>query len=412
MLTAHYPGDGTYASGDSALFGPITVSQEPSTTTDIALGYPDQNGDFPIFTTGPYGTFVYLRADVKGQSGFGTPTGNVTFLDGTANVSGDPYTLNSQGNTATPNGLFTFAAGAHSITATYNGDPSFSASPPSGPVSFTITPAATTTTVTALGTALAATVTTNSGGNGPSGTVTFFVDGSQSGSPVPVKSVPGVINPLTDAITKGASATASTTASKAPSNSFKAIYNGDTNYVTSTSSAVGDFTVTAGATLVNVPSQGASGTVVLTVTAVNGFAGGIQFNGASCTGLPSESACSFSPASLSGSGTTTLTITTKPPAAAMLRRENDQRPGWWAATSGLALAGMLLLGIPSKRRRVSTLLSLVVAGLLTLPACGGGGGSSTKPPGDPGTPFGRYPVVITVTSGALKHTVTFTLNVE
>ena len=66
FLTAHYPGDGTYAASDSVQFGPVTVNPEPSTTTAVALGYPDQNG-FPPFTTGPYGTFVYLRADVKGQ---------------------------------------------------------------------------------------------------------------------------------------------------------------------------------------------------------------------------------------------------------------------------------------------------------------------------------------------------------
>jgi hypothetical protein len=409
FLTAHYPGDGTFAPSDSTQFGPITVNPEPSTTTEVALGYPDQNGHFPTFTSGPYGTFVYLRADVKGQSGFGTPTGNVTFLDGVANVPGDPYNLNIQGNTATPNGLFTFGAGSHSVTATYNGDPSFSPSPASAPSNFTITQAANTTTATALGTALAATVTTNSGGNGPTGTVTFFVDGVQAGSPVPVTSVAGVIDPLTDAIAKGASATASMTASKAPTSSFRATYSGDANYVGSTSPAASDFSMTESATLVTLPTQGSSGTLTLTVTAVNGFAGELQFTGSSCSGLPSESSCSFSPASLPGSGTTTLTITSKAPATAMLRHENR---GWWGATGGLTLAGVLLLGAPSSRRRVSMLLSLMIVGFLTLSACGGGGTSSTKPPSDPGTPFGKYTVVVTATSGALKHTLSFTLNVE
>jgi hypothetical protein len=58
------------------------------------------------------------------------------------------------------------------------------------------------------------------------------------------------------------------------------------------------------------------------------------------------------------------------------------------------------------------LLSLMVAGLLTLSACGGGGGSSNKPPPDPGTPFGKSTVVVTATSGGLKHTASFTLNVQ
>ena len=409
MVTAHYPGDGTYASSDSTGFGPITVNPEPSTTTEVALGYPDQNGHFPTFTSGPYGTFVYLRADVKGQSGFGTPTGNVTFLDGVANVPGDPYNLNSQGNTATPNGLFTFGAGGHAITATYNGDPSFSPSPASAPVTFNITQAATTSSVTALGAYLSAIVSTKSGGNGPTGTITFFVDGAQAGSPVPASPVSGMIDPLTDAVTQGALASANLNLSKPPSSSFKVVYSGDANYVGSTSPAAGDFSMTGSATVVTLPSQGSSGTLTLTVTAVNGFAGGLQFSGSSCSGLPSESSCSFSPTSLPGSGTTTLTITTKAPAAAVLRHENQ---GWWGATGGLTLAGVLLLAVPSKRRRVSMLLSLMVVGFLTLSACGGGGGSSSTPPPDPGTPIGKYTVVVTATSGALKHTLSFTLNVQ
>ena len=407
-VNAHYAGDGTYAPSDSTAFGPITVNPESSTTTAVALGYPDQNGHFPPFTSGPYGTFVYLRADVKGQSGFGTPTGTVNFSD---NIPGNPYTLNSEGNTAPANGLFNIPAGVHAVVANYSGDASFNAGA-SALVNFTITPAATTATATLLGTTLTANIATKSGGDGPGGTVTFFVDGAQVGSPVPVTGTAGVINLQGDVVGTPASATATMALSAAPKTSFKAVYSGDPNYTASTSSGTPDFTLIAGSTLVNVPSQGASGTVILTLTAVNGFVAGVQFSGASCSGLPSESACSFSPASLTGSGTTTLTITTKAPATAVLRRENRQSLAWWGTSSGLTLAGVLLLGVPSKRRRVSMLLSLMVAGLLTFSACGGGGGSSSKPAPDPGTPFGRSTVVVTATSGALKHTVSFTLNVE
>jgi hypothetical protein len=96
----------------------------------------------------------------------------------------------------------------------------------------------------------------------------------------------------------------------------------------------------------------------------------------------------------------------------MLHRENHQTLAWWASTAGFAFAGILLLNVPCKRRRASTLLSLVVFGLLTLSACGGGSGSSNKPPPDPGTPFGKYTVVVTASSGSLKHTASFTLNVQ
>jgi hypothetical protein len=412
-FVARYGGDGTFAAGTSNSSGYITVNPESSTTTLSVLGYPNQNG-FPPFTGGPYGTFAYLRADVKGQSGFGTATGSVNFVDGHSDLLGT-FSLNSEGNTATPNGLFTLPTGSDSVNANYGGDPSFNASV-SAPVKVTITPASTTTTVTAQGTTLAATVTTASGGNPPTGAVTFFVDGAQVGSPVPVGEVSAVIDPQTDIVTKGASATASLTGSKPPSKSFKAVYNGDLNYVTSTSSAVADFTLSAGASTVTVASPGASGGVTLTVTAVDGV-GSVQFSATSCAGLPSEAACSFSPTSIAGSGTTTLTITTKAATAAMLRPEtlrpeDHEGPGWWIASTSVTLAGFVLLGIPPKRRRESALLSLIIVGFLSLSACGGGGGSSSITPPDPGTPTGSSTVVVTATSGSLKHTVNVTLTVK
>ena len=99
------------------------------------------------------------------------------------NVPGNPYPLNSEGNTAPPNGLFNIPAGAHSVVANYSGDTSFNPSA-SGPVNFTITPAATTTTSTLMGTALTANIATKSGGDAPGGMATFFVDGAQVGNPV------------------------------------------------------------------------------------------------------------------------------------------------------------------------------------------------------------------------------------
>ncbi|MFZ1007028.1 MAG: protease pro-enzyme activation domain-containing protein, partial [Candidatus Sulfotelmatobacter sp.] len=146
---AHYGGDGTFAPSDSNLV-PVTVATETSTTVLSVLGF-DSNGNQFNFSSGPFGSFVYLRADVKGQSNSGRPTGAVTFTDtfgaipggGTfALNSGDaptgigPYTGGS--DAATPNGV-TFDAGSHSVSASYAGDPSFAASS-TGAQSFTITP--------------------------------------------------------------------------------------------------------------------------------------------------------------------------------------------------------------------------------------------------------------------------------
>jgi hypothetical protein len=425
-LSAHYAGDGIYAPGDSTPpFGPVTVNSEASTIALSVFGYPNQNGVFPPFHGGPYGTFAYLQANVSSHTSqcppdCGPATGNVNFLDnGIAIGQYGPanYVLNSQGNTSTPNGFFAFGAGPHSVIASYLGDSSYQPSQSSPPYTFTITQAATTTTATAQGTTLAATVATNSGGISPTGTVTFFENGAQVGTPVTIGNfAPAVINPQTDKVTTGASATASLTVSKAPSKSFKATYNGDPNYVTSSSSSVADFTLSASLSTVTVTAPGASANLAVTITALNGLPGTIQFGASSCAGLPSESTCTFSPASIPGTGTTTLTIATKAATAAVLRPErlrpeNHRSLAWWVAASGISLAGVVLLGIPPRRRGGSALLSLILIAFLGLSACGGGGGSS-KPPPDPGTPAGSYPVVVTATCGALQRTVNFTLTVQ
>jgi hypothetical protein len=130
--------------------------------------------------------------------------------------------------------------------------------------------------------------------------------------------------------------------------------------------------------------------------------------------LPAESKCSFSPASITGSGATTVTVTTMAPHAA-LRRASGSGALLWTTGLGVSLTGILLMGVPSRRRRWSSLLALVLfTCVLALPSCGGsntsGGGGGG--PTDPGTPVGNSVVTITATSGSLSHTTTFTLNVQ
>ena len=139
-LTAQYSGDSNFAPSLSEPTALITVTPEPSTTALSVLTF-NQNGNPIPVTSEPFGTFIYLRADVAGASGHGIPTGGVTFSDtfGAIPGSSNPYALNSQGNTATPNGVLTFDTGTHTIAASYGGDASFNASASSS-VSFTIQP--------------------------------------------------------------------------------------------------------------------------------------------------------------------------------------------------------------------------------------------------------------------------------
>jgi hypothetical protein len=111
----------------------------------------NSQGNALPFAGGPFGSFVYLRADVAGLSGHGTPTGTVTFTDTFGPIPGGnsfPLNggdqLNSGSNTATPNGVLTFDTGTHTISASYSGDTSgdtsFNPSSSTQSISFTIQP--------------------------------------------------------------------------------------------------------------------------------------------------------------------------------------------------------------------------------------------------------------------------------
>jgi subtilase family serine protease len=310
MVTAHYPGDGKFAPSDSSPPIFVSITGEQSTTTASIFAY--LNG-LPV-TQAAASSVVYLNASVTGQSGFGVPTGNVTFMDNGTILAGGPYMLNSQANTGTPNGLppCSLAAGSHALVAGYSGDQSFNLSS-SQAATFTITTA--------------------------------------------------------------------------------------------------DFCLPTSLASIGV-TDGFPGTTTLVLTASPGFTTAVSF---ACSGLPAEAKCSFSPASISGSGATTITVTTTAPHPAVRTARGFNRLGWWTTSLGVSLAGIVLLGVPSRRRRMnwsSLSLLVVVTFLLMLPSCGGGSSAPPPPPPDPGTPKGSYSIVVTATSGSMSHATTFTLTVQ
>ncbi len=142
-VTAHYAGDATYAPSDSNPVK-VTVTREGSATTVSGV---DFNGNPINASTFPFGTGLFVRADVTGSSGQGVPTGLVNFQDTFGNLPGpifnpvlNPVPLNSEGNTSIGAGVVNFDAGSHSISATYAGDNSFNPSPVSNSTTFTIQP--------------------------------------------------------------------------------------------------------------------------------------------------------------------------------------------------------------------------------------------------------------------------------
>ena len=422
-LDAHYAGDGNFAPSDSGAFN-VTVNPEPSNTSlTVASGF-DSAGNPIAFTTAPYGSLMYLRADVAGKSGFGTPTGVVQFLDnGTPlSISGEVLPLgqlNSQGTAWTPNGIFTVGVGTRSLTANYQGDPSFSASTSSA-TTVTITQASTTTSLqltgsNGAGTNIVAYVNTPSHGNDPTGTVTFYSGSTALGAPVAVQPVTGN--------GAGTQSWAFISSPISGNPTLTATYSGDTNYVASTSPALvasPDFVISnnAGAGIVSI-TPGSSPNLTITLSPVDSFSGTVTF---SCSGLPAESTCAFSPTSQPLTTTTafvntTLTITTTAPKSGMLHGVPGPRNWWPGVEGGFMFAGVLLAGTRRKSRqrwvkRSSIAVLLLVAGMM---GCGGGGGSPITNPitkSDPGTPAGNYNIVVTGTSGKLSHSTSFHLIVQ
>ncbi len=417
---AHYAGDATYGSSDSAPVS-VTVAKENSTTALSLITFNSQGGILNSHaTTAAYGSPYLLRVDVASSSGVACgplancPTGTLALTNNSSALDGGAFVLNSLGYSEDQ--LVQFAGGTNAVVANYPGDNSFNAS--STNATYTITPATTSmsrivVSPTSVSSGTPFTVSTNvltsSSGLAPSGAVTFLANGVPLTGTVSYTPVAGSFSANASL---GASLT--TTLSTGGTYTLTATYAGDSNY--SASSATGptlpvdsDFVPSLSAPSLTITGPGASGQLTLTIAGQSSYTGTISFTSASCAGLPRESTCSFSPASITGSGSTTLTVSTTAPHTTA-QRAALSRTGWWMTGLAPVAFGMVLLG-SDNRRRWTVLLSLgMLALLLFLPACGGGGGGGSTM--DPGTPTGSYAVSVTATGGGLTHTTSFSLVVQ
>jgi hypothetical protein len=212
-ITAQYSGDAGYNSSTSDVLTQ-TVNQASTTTTLVSSPNPSVFGQQVTFTA-----TVSVTAP-----GSGTPTGTVTFYDGSA-VMGTG-TLNVAGNAIfkTKN----LSVGTQSITATFGGDFDFLAST-SSPLRQTVNQASTTTALSSSrnpsqsgqSVTFTANVSVNAPGGGkPTGTVTFY-DGS------------AVLG--TGTLSGGGKATFKTSTLAAGSHTITAVYSGDVDFAGSTS---------------------------------------------------------------------------------------------------------------------------------------------------------------------------------
>jgi hypothetical protein len=437
-VSASYSGDSSYGPGT----GSANFTLSKAMTTTFASG----TGSDPV----PYGRFAQIGATIQTTSTGGAPTGTVSFfLDESPLVGGTPVSY--EGFPYEPNHVppqfATLSAvagidesslvsvGNHVLTARYSGDANYAGST-SGPATLVIAKgqpsflsfgANPSTLNTGQQTILSAQMIGVGGGVAPTGTMTFLVDNTL---------VSGTVTYTTNANQFGA--TILYTPTVTGTHGITVQYSGDANYLPLTTTGAASlsftgptFSVTANPTAIVASAPGQAGSTLLTFTSQNGLAGTNMTVSAACSGLPSESTCSFSPTgavtstaiNLAANGSTTATfyiLTTAPSAAAPKTKTPPDRREPWTMRDVIASAGalcivMLIQSFRRRRFRWSTAFALLAfAFVLATAACGGGsssgGGGGTGGGGggggNPGTPITQNaPITVSITIGGISQSV-------
>jgi len=337
---------------------------------------------------------------------YGTPTGTITFYDSSTSTTLGTGTLVAGTATytaaVTSSAISTLSVGVHTIEAIYASDGTHDAA--TGSLSQTILPVyATTSTLycspnpVEYGNTVICTDTVAASTGTPTGTVTFY-DGTTSLGTASLSS--GIATYTTSSLAVG-------------SHPITAVYTVNYPYLSSTSNQVDEivystFTLTAKPATATIYTGEAVNSTI-TVVPGTGFTLDVALT---CSGLPDNSTCTFTPSTVTGgSGTSKLLIQTTAPSqskttTAMLERG---RHGW------PLLAGLLLFFVPKRFRRrggiwIGGLLLTAALAASTLTACGGSGTLTG------GTPAGTYTVTVTgvAADGTLNltHTTTVAITVK
>ncbi len=284
-ITVVYGGDTNFVTSTSSALTQ-TVNQAATSSSVSASANPSVFGQSITFT-------ATVAASAPGS---GIPTGTVTFMDGSTTLG--TGTLNGSGQITL--GTSALSVGSHSITIVYAGDTDFTTSTSSA-LTQTVNQSATSSSVSSSANpsvfgqnvTLTATVVATAPGAGiPTGDVTFM-DGSTTLG--------------TGTLDGSGQATLSTSALSIGSHSITVVYAGDTNFTTSTSSALTQ-TVNQAATASSVSSSvnpsvfGQSVTFTATVTA-NAPGSGIPTG----TVTFKDGSTTLGSGTLDGSGQTTFT---------------------------------------------------------------------------------------------------------
>lgn len=410
-----YSGDSNYNNSTSPS---VTITVAKGATVTAISATPS------TLTAGVPETFTATVAPATSSTTTYTITGTISFYDGGTTLLGTAAISN---NTAILTGILLSTTTAHTITAVYSGDTTWSASVSSPlllqpillPVTVTLT-ASTTVLAPGQSASLTATVTpvtppVSTAEQNPTGNVLFYAGATLLGE---VALSTGV----------GDTGVATIFVPSLPASSYvlTAQYAGDATYGPAVSNSLGfavqNFTIACSVNNVTVV-QGQTASVTCNVASLGGLTGPIQV--ACAEQNPAQQgalACSFSPTIVQGTGQTTLTIvTTAGDISTTSRNEHPRLPGPppapgppllpWASGTALAFAGLLLTPIGKRARlfrngRGRILgLALLFAGL-----CGAGLGcnNTSSLSTQLGTSLGVH--TLKISAAAYVNTVTVTQN--
>lgn len=362
-----------------------------------------KNGPESLVLSGS-STITYGTGTITGTFSNGTQiaSGSCLFLDG---LGSSPTTLATQAFSSNVASYSTskLTGGTHYLIASYAGD-SNNAAVVSSVFVLTVAKASSTTTLNASSSlleygateTLTATVVSSVGVT-PTGTVSFY-DGST------------LLNSTGATLSSSGVATLAIATLSSGTHNITAVYSGDTNYQSSTSTAVtitlqtSDFTMSASQSALSILPSGTSSYTLTVTPSGTTFLYPISFT---VSGLPDGVTASFSPSTVAaGSAESKVAVTFTassqarmlPPASAPWRR------------GALALC-LLVLCFGRKMRKTarhihgSTWIALAVLALTSLfTACGGRGFFTHK-----GV---SYTVTITASGGTYSHTSNVTLTVQ
>ncbi|HEV2579019.1 MAG TPA: Ig-like domain repeat protein [Acidobacteriaceae bacterium] len=390
-ITATYPATSPYQAATSSVLNETVQTL----TTTVGL----------TSSVNPVNVNSNTVLTATASSTTGTPTGAITFLDGTTVLGTAP--LNASG-VATLTASFA-APGTHPLTASYAGTSPYGAAT-SAVVNENVQNFSTTAALTSsvnpvlISSSTALTATISSSAGTPTGTVTFY-DGTKAIG--------------TATLNTSGAATLNVTFSTNGQHILTASYAGNGLYqpITTTplTQVVEDFSLALATGSQNSATiiLGASTQYNLVVSPIgaNSLAAPVAL---SVTGLPSGGSGTFNPSSVAGgAGITPVVLTvTAPPLTGSLRRPvNPASPSLRHEAPAFVAFLLLPTGFLLRRRRTVIRLLLIFVGLAAV-STGLSGCLQDQATGYYGNDPQTYTVTVTGTAGTLTHTVQVTLTVD